>query len=723
MYGYTGKQRRCVYTVYFKENISSSEYKKVEHIQFQKDIINKNIVYSTHIDGLKYNTEYIFRIGKQEYIWQDEMTFSTKGITEEILLPNIETGNGNSKSLLLVEIGNDKLILDTQYHGTYAFDSKGNEYTVTEYARYATGNDLKEELSMILTPTVFAASGPNCQTNITINSSEYSPSKAKTIQVIDAWTAGCLTGGYPEVCYEDVYCKSLQYGINPAFAITIWAHESGGSNYAYRSNVEDFGIHGNSSVPVADFKKQIEFFLQYIAVPSYIGGCTWSEDFQRNSNPTLSKEIIMWGSKYFTGKCSDESSLKSGYEYMLELNRVYSWFTNSSLSWPFTVSKNSSACSYSSASTNTKYNSCTAKGEPSQPPTPPTPPTTPTGDGVRDWLAVTGRLDSGKVISPEVDRFCGDVDGCICIWKLNIKPGEVTKNASYGYTCTVSGKIVSTPTPSEDAQCGTRATSYPGYTEDWPSDSTLCKVGNPNPATVNFPETGKSVSWYCINGTKSKRCTANVSTIDSVCCLSDQSVSWIAPKECTGKILNTVEQYNCVVKDSTLHLDKGVNFIQAMEVVNYNEVPIKSAKELIEYSNKKIIVVGEFLNNEWVKVVKYNNESINGEDFNLEPGGIYLIVSLDDIDISFKGISILSEKRDLTNLVGWNLIPSSQFKNVSSNSKGILTNSELKYISQIAIWDKELGLFKYTTRDEGGQIYGESLTISSHQGIFIRVDK
>ena len=413
-------------------------------------------------------------------------------------------------------------MLDTQYHGTYAFDSKGKEYTVSGYSTYLSEVDLKERLTSQLVSPVLAATGANCQINIKVSSFPVAPSKAKTIDIINRWVESCPKGGYPEACYEDVYCKALKNRVDPAFAMTIWSHESGGSNYAYRSNVEDFGIHGRDDVPPANFNKQSNFFLSNIAKVSYIDSCTWSTEFENQYKPNMDKRLIMWGARYLTGQCSSVDSLARGYEYMSDLNTVYSWYTNKNLSWPFTTTVSSSICDYSSAVTNTAYNTCTTKGTTGSTSDPVEGGGAPSCD--RDTMAVTGVNDEGKLISPEVDRDCTYQNGCECIWGYNTSK-QVTREAEYGQTCTVEGQVVTTSTPTppapgeedpqedtpttdEEPHCGTKAYTYLASETDWPSGSTMCSVGTPSPSSVEFPAPGTSVTWNCVSGSNSTECRA-----------------------------------------------------------------------------------------------------------------------------------------------------------------------------------------------------------------------
>lgn len=100
--------------------------------------------------------------------------------------------------------------------------------------------------------------------------------KAKFSQLADRWTTG---KNYAEECYNDVVNRAMCAGVNPAYALWVWAHESGASNYSI-ADVEDFGIHGRSDIPVKDFDAQINYFLTldmgaYCAGAPKIGNDYW----------------------------------------------------------------------------------------------------------------------------------------------------------------------------------------------------------------------------------------------------------------------------------------------------------------------------------------------------------------------------------------------------------------------------------------------------------------
>ena len=706
------------YDFRYKKGSAVGEYKQVEFFNsMRRDIVQDVEVYSVYLEDLNPNTEYIFQIVSEDMIWEEVNSFTTKAIEEEMNLPEAVVSEGGEMSLLLIDNGEEKLMVDTQYHGTFVFDSKGREYTVTPYATYISGQVLGEKLSQLLVPSAFAATGANCQTDVTINDFRYPPSKTKVVDILNRWVAACPLGGYPDECYEDVYCKAVKYGVNPGFAFTIWGKESSGSNYAYRSGVQDFGIN-TTAIPGADFEKQIDWFLTKIAsVPSYIDSCVKADavEYIDKYNLNMSPELLMWATKYYRGTCRKDGTtdpfhfFKEGSQYATDIIEIYSWFTGSTLTWPFKVTTDN-MCNYSLAYTNTTYNSCDQKGT-ENPPTP---------IENRKWLAVTGIGNDGNVISPEVDLECLDSNGCTCIWNYNIKPGEYTKTANYGEICTVDGRVITEPESSP--KCGTRAKTYKATRDDWPSGSTLCEIGTPKPTSVEFPNPGESVTWKCIDGDKKVTCEAKVSESNLECCLSNQSVSLVEKNSCKGKVLEDVEESNCVSKDKTIKILRGVNFIEGLEIVNYEDVPISTAKELITYSNNKIFLVAQFINNDWGKIVKYSEGSINGNDFNLTSGKVYLIISMEDINIEVKSVKVSNKEIDFSKLVGWQLVPSWVFEDVSYDTEDILLDKELSsYISHIGLWSNEISSFRYTVRGENSTIYGDSLNINQQEGVFVRV--
>lgn len=54
-------------------------------------------------------------------------------------------------------------MLDTQYHGTSAFDSNGQQYNIQDYADYTFQEQLTARLKTPLKGPVYAESGANCK--------------------------------------------------------------------------------------------------------------------------------------------------------------------------------------------------------------------------------------------------------------------------------------------------------------------------------------------------------------------------------------------------------------------------------------------------------------------------------------------------------------------------------------------------------------------------------
>ncbi len=58
------------------------------------------------------------------------------------------------------------------------------------------------------------------------------------------------------------------------------------------------------------------------------------------------------------------------------------------------------------------------------------------GDKIKSYLPITGKNYDGTTIK-SAEKTCTDIDGCICIWNYNIKPGESTKVIENTYSCKI----------------------------------------------------------------------------------------------------------------------------------------------------------------------------------------------------------------------------------------------------------------------------------------------
>lgn len=92
--------------------------------------------------------------------------------------------------------------------------------------------------------------------------------KAKFIDLADRWTADCPGGEYNQAaeCYNYVVSEAQKAGVNPAFALSIWLHESDASNYCHGGpTTQDFGI--NLSSLYQNIAGQLAVFLNMAKTP------------------------------------------------------------------------------------------------------------------------------------------------------------------------------------------------------------------------------------------------------------------------------------------------------------------------------------------------------------------------------------------------------------------------------------------------------------------------
>lgn len=96
----------------------------------------------------------------------------------------------------------------------------------------------------------------NCNPNAPTNSVS-GLNKSNFVDVANRWKEG---SNYADTCYNDTINRALCKGINPAYALWAWLHESGASNYTGADDIEDFGMH--SIDENEDFNAQINAFLE-----------------------------------------------------------------------------------------------------------------------------------------------------------------------------------------------------------------------------------------------------------------------------------------------------------------------------------------------------------------------------------------------------------------------------------------------------------------------------
>jgi len=789
------KNNEGVYSILsYKEKERNMPYISVMDSNLYKNMKEDNYFYEATLSQLRPDTTYTFRIQSPKQKWDFDLEFTTEEYNTKVELPDIKTGTTETGNFLLIENGGKKYMVYTSYHGTWALDLKGSGYTVTEYARFIPSAILQEELEAslfgIISP-VYAESGANCKTNISITNTQYLPTKSQTQSLLDRLIGGCK-GHYAQECYSDVYCQSIEAGVNPALPITLWVHESAGSMYAKYANVQDFGING-ANIPSRDFTRQLRQLLDVQMADDYISGYCTDKGITEEER---------WATKYARGYCTDEN-IAHGKAYITEIREYYNWLTRGTLpSWPWNVSKSSSACDRSKQVTNGIYRDC--QGNPTG--TNPQPPENEdkydglgrlilyskdgktcnyskgcvciqnngdrfplnNGDRCRATTAPAPKEydEQGRLILfSEDQKICDYSKGCVCIQnngrKDSLEQGQRCRGTfspdpdpnpdpdptpDPGVTCTgpdnKPGKedilvgqtckdvggcecfkgSIKTENYFKDVKCGYVCTEE----NPTPEDKTILEVTDKdlycrNPKGCICYWNNKTVQKDAENGFT---CTTDQKVIktESVCCYYNNSLSMRMPYECSGVIRSDISAENCHMESTKYVIREGISFISPLEVIDVdNPLVPKSAYDLINISDKRVIAVGEYQSGQWVHVVKYEEGSIKGNDFSLKSGKSYMVSSLHETEFSVKGYRI--SPSNILESAGWNLVPSFVFDGKGTTSVDILKNLEFNKIKQIGQWQKEKGLFDYTFKDESNYIFGDSLKINQEEGIFIKVVK
>ncbi len=746
----------------YKEKEKNMPYISVSGSDLYKNMKEDNYIYKASLSQLQPNTIYSFRIQSPKQTWEHDFEFSTEEYGTKVELPDIKTGSTEKGNFLLIDNKGKKFMVYSSSHGTWALDLKGSDYTVTEYAQFIPSEILREELKAsffgIISPA-YAESGANCKTNISITNTQYLPTKSQTQSLLDRLIGGCK-GHYAQECYSDVYCQSIEAGVNPALPITLWVHESAGSMYAKYPNVQDFGING-ANIPSRDFTRQLRQFLDVQMADDYISGYCTDKGITEEER---------WATKYARGYCTDEN-IAHGKAYITEIREYYNWLTRGTLpSWPWNVSKSSSACDRSKQVTNGVYRDC--QGNPTgtnpQPPDPDPNPNPIPDPGV----TCTGPDNKPGKEDILVGQTCKDVGGCEC-FKGTIKTGNYLKDVACGLVCTDQAPAPDPdptpdpdpdPTPDPGVTC-TGPDNKPGKedilvgqtckdvggcecfkgsikTENYFKDvkcGYVCTEENPTPEDKTILEVtdkdlycrnSKGCICYWNNKTVQKdaengqTCTTDQQVIktESICCYSNNSLSMKMPYDCSGVIRSDISKENCRLESTKYEIREGISFISPLEVIDLeNPLIPKSAYDLINISDKRVIAVGEYQGGQWVSIVKYENGAINGNDFQLKSGKSYMVSSLHDTEFPVNGYRV--NPSNILETAGWNLIPSFIFDGKGTYSVDILKNLEFNKIKQIGQWQKEKGLFDYTFKDESNYIFGNPLKISQEEGIFIKVIK
>ncbi len=276
---YWKSKAKNIQSLSYREKNSTTPYKEVNNPTQRNDLSTHSNLYIQKIENLLPEKTYVFRIRYKNNKTEKEVTFKTAKVDNTLTFPTIEAGDGPKETFVLISMDEENIIVDTQDHGTWAFDSKGKEYSTSNYATYATEKSLGEKLKELLRVkniyllTAYADEGnwwsqaPDCK--------KYDDNQVTTINIFDKQTvhklmdntiySTCGSSHYGSICYTDVICRSLDKRVDPGIVFAIWQQESNGSNFqgyhATKPNGEmpwHFGIN-DTSIP--SFSDQLDRLL------------------------------------------------------------------------------------------------------------------------------------------------------------------------------------------------------------------------------------------------------------------------------------------------------------------------------------------------------------------------------------------------------------------------------------------------------------------------------
>ena len=293
--------------------------------------------------------------------------------------------------------------------------------------------------------------------------------------------------------------------------------------------------------------------------------------------------------------------------------------------------------------------------------------------------------------------LCEDEDGCICVdlnsVKTEVKKGDYCEHKSDG----------------EKTQYTLSKTNPTINCDD--VDGCICLYNDDSSTRIEI-----GLGQTCTLEKKVEPATSNV------CCYYNESLKYMPKSYCDlhGVEVDTItEESKCLSYKMRLSFKKGSNFIQAVDSLDF-EKQMNTAKKLINLSKYKITVVGEFIGNKWMNIVKYSNGTVYGTDFDLEVGKIYYVYAEEDFDLDITTYAPINMNVGIGGLSGWNLIPTYIFSD-ESTSMEILKNKTYN-ITGVAQWDNAVSLFIYNILGNS-DVYGTDIDLYKDDGIFVKIEK
>lgn len=159
-------------------------------------------------------------------------------------------------------------------------------------------------------------------------------------------------------------------------------------------------------------------------------------------------------------------------------------------------------------------------------------------------------------------------------------------------------------------------------------------------------------------------------------------------------------------------LEKGVNFIG----LDFRSNDLASR---IFKSNDSIILLADFDNGKWRKIIKRSSKSsILFSNFKLKENKGYLIVVDKDMELILEGKKRDKGKKfDFDN--GWNLIGAVNH-GTSTKLKNEIEENGIEVLG-VANWSNSLGTF-LNLKYSDNQIFGEDFNIDSEDGVFVEIE-
>jgi hypothetical protein len=706
------------FKILYKQSQSTGAYKGVYSKNVYTDYLyTKGYMYNIKLKDLKPSTQYLVEV------WNDdikliEKEFTTLEIKEEIDLPNPVAGESFLGSWMKISKNSNVYIVRTDFQGRWSLDGNlvGDNYDTKIYASSIIAKDTFIET--LLNQNVFAVQSVNCDEITYSNINTQVKAYAESIQNALELNNGSSDGGPKYLkCYQDVYCEAEKNGVNPRWALTNWMHESNASDYENSNSLgADFGVEC-CGVPPYNFQAQLGFFLSLTHDPCECKGSCSKEEY-----------YCCWANNYLYGNnsktCSDstQSYLTSLlFYYYLTVNRVLPQdFDRMLAGLPSSIKNSGIDVTCGSTDPIEEYRKIVDPDPPNPDPPEPT-------EGICCALKITNKEEFRGDYEDNAEKTCDQ------IWRVGrgVYGGQIEYSVELegldrsscekwweGICCKDSGGYEWTPL----RNCNNKAVEYKTYKKcleanKTPEDEKVCCLD-----TEKYKWVDKSSCDNIINKYKTRKvCLAanEEPEEEMLCCLDSNEYEWREKSSCKNFVEKYQTEYACLQangREVSLEIDlyKGYNFI----AINASDPskPLTAAKLL---KNPAIILIATFKDGIWNEIMYREGETVKGTNFDLEKGNAYLIATTTNFEIQYSGRTFTEFSWD--GMKGWQFIPA-QALDPYSNTKSIVLSFDTVDVTQVGLWNKELGKFEYYVYDISGNEYGESVRLDDDFGVFVKID-